>query len=328
MKENSSAQSLPIDCFFLDYTGHSEHATKFQDALKILLCVVNSTLVLPTILLNGLVIVTISRTPSLYSTPSNLLLLCLACADFMNGVISEPLVVVHLVGEITRDLNLFCIPGVVMESCAWLASATSGITVLALSVDRFLAVYVHLRYNEIVTVRKTTIFIAATWPLVTVNIFARFIGGNNRLFLTANVNVILVSLVAIMLIYYKIFKIVIYHNGQIQAQVVSASQSVSVSTKTIHELKAKKSLMTVVYIVGLFWLCYLPFASVLVSQLIAGPTPSLRTAYAITATVVFANSVVNPSLYCWRIGEIRAALRKYVRKGRVEHEGGKRLQRR
>ena len=211
-----------------------------------------------------------------------------------------------------------------MESCAWFASAISGITVLGLSVDRFLAVYVHLRYNEIVTVRKTTIFIAATWPLVTVNIFARFIGVNNRLFLIANVNVILVSLVAIMLIYYKIFKIVSYHNGQIQAQVVSVSQSVSVSTKTIHELKAKKSLMTVVYIVGLFWLCYLPFASVLVSQLIAGPTPSLRIAYATTATVVFANSVVNPGLYCWRIGEIRAALRKYVRKGRVEHEGGKR----
>lgn len=75
---------------------------------------------------------------------------------------------------------------------------------------------------------------------------------------------------------------------QIQTQVISASQSVSVSTKTIHELKARKSLMTVVYIVGLLWLL-LPFSCVLVSQLIVGPKPYLRTAYGITATAVFAN---------------------------------------
>ena len=35
-----------------------------------------------------------------------------------------------------------------MESVAWFGSAISGTTVLALSVDRFLAVYMHPRYNE------------------------------------------------------------------------------------------------------------------------------------------------------------------------------------
>ena len=318
MKENSSERSVQIDCFFLDFTGHPTHSTKFSDAIMILLCVVNSILVLPTILLNGLIVVTIWKTPSLYSAPSNLLLLCLACADFMNGLISEPFLVVHIIGEATRDAGLFCAPGLIMESVAWFASAISGTTVLALSVDRFIAVYMHLRYNEIVTVRRTTMFIAAMWPLFTVNIFARFIGVTNRQFVTANVTVILVSLVVIMLIYYKIFKIVSYHRVQIQAQVISASQSVSESTKTIHDLKARKSLLTVVYIVGLFWLGYLPFSCVLVSQLMVAPNLPLRTAYGIAATVVFSNSVVNPGLYCWRIGEIRAALLKYVRKSRVE----------
>ena len=97
---------------------------------------------------------------------------------------------------------------------------------------------------------------AATWPLFTVNIFARFIGVNNRQFITTNVTVILVSLVIVMLIFYNIFRIVSYHRVQIQAQVISASQSVSQSTKTIHDLKARKSLLTVVYIVGLFFVIY------------------------------------------------------------------------
>ncbi|KAL9979186.1 hypothetical protein ACROYT_G016808, partial [Oculina patagonica] len=312
MKDNTSDRLTSIDCFFLDFTGNS---TKFQDGWKMFSCVVNSMLVLPTILLNGLVIVTIWKTPSLYNSPSNILLLCLACADFLNGLITQPLVVIHLVGEITLDARLFCIPGVVMESAAWFASGISGTTVLALSVDRFLAVYMHLRYNEIVTVRRTLIFVAAIWPLFTVNIFIRFIGVHNGLFITINVIVIFVCLVTIMLIYYKIFRIVSYHRVQIQAQVISASQS-SGSANKVDELKARKSLMTVIYIVGLFWLCYLPFACVLVSYLIVGLTPSIRTAYGVTATVVFANSVINPGLYCWRIGEIRQALLKCFIKGR------------
>ena len=310
MKNNTSEPILPIECFFLDF---GENSTKLQDALKILANVIISLLVLPTILLNELFIVTMWKTPALH-TPSNILLLCLACADFMNGLITEPLAVIHLSGELIWNAHLFCIPGVVMESAAWFASGISGTTVLALSVDRFLAVYTHLRYKEIVTVQLTSIFVAALWPLFTVNIFLCLIGVTNDLFITVNVVVIFLCLVTIMLIYYKIFRIVSYHRVQIQAQI--SSSQLNISQQTTKELKARKSLMTVVFIVGLFWLCYLPFACVLVSYLILGLTPSIRTAYALTATVVFANSAINPGLYCWRIKEVRQALLKSVRRAK------------
>ena len=311
MKGNISARDS-MDCSFLDFTDNS---TKFQDALKIFTCVVNSILVLPTVLLNGLAIITISKTPSLRSVPSSILLLCLASADFMNGMITQPLAVIHVVGEITWNDRLFCVPGVLMESVAWFASGISGTTVLALSVDRFLAVHMHLRYNEIVTVFRTSIFAVAIWPLFTVNAFSRLIGMNNHLFITTNVVVILACLVAIMLIYYKIFKIVSHHKVQIQAQMASVSQF-HTSSRPTDDAKASKSLMTVVYLVGLFWLCYLPFVCVLVSYLIVGITPSIRTAYCVTATIVFTNSVINPGLYCWRVSEIRHALLKCVGRGK------------
>ena len=310
MEVNISDRVQAMDCSFFEFIG--DKSTNFQDALKTLSCVVNALLVLPTVLLNGLVIITILRSPSLRSVPTNTLLLCLACADFINGLITQPLAVIHLVGEISWNDRLFCVPGVVMESVAWFASGISGITVLALSVDRFLAVHMHLRYNEIVTVFRTTVFAVVIWPLFTVNVSTRFIGTNN-LFLTWNVTVIFLCLVAIILIYYKIFRIVTYHRAQIQAQVESTSQFYS-SHKTADELKARKSLLTVVYIVGLFWFCYLPFACVLVSYLTDGITPSVRTAYCVAATIVFANSVINPGLYCWRISEIRQALLKCVRR--------------
>ena len=240
-------------CSFLDYAGNS---TKFQDALKILCGVVNSVLVLPAISLNGLAIITIWKTPSLRSVPSNILLLCLACADFMNGLITQPLAVIHLMGEITLNDRLFCVPGVVMESVAWFASGISGTTILALSVDRFLSIYVHLRYNGIVTLSRTTIFAVAIWPLFTVNAFARLVGMTNQLFITINIIVITVCLVAILLIYYKISTTLRRHRKQIQMQMVSVSQFTP-SPQTTDDLNATKSLMTVVCIVGLFWLCYL-----------------------------------------------------------------------
>ena len=98
MELNTKDHVFSPDCFFLVFVGNS---TKYQDAFKIFICVVNSVLVLPTILLNRLVIITIWKTPSLRSVPANILLLCLACADFLNGLISQPLTVIYQVGELT-----------------------------------------------------------------------------------------------------------------------------------------------------------------------------------------------------------------------------------
>ena len=176
-----------MDCYFLDFTGNS---TQFQDSLKIITCVVNSLLIVPTILSNGLVIATIWRNSSLHSTPSNILLLCLACSDFLNGLITQPMEVIHVVGEL----------GVVMESTAWFASGISGTTVLALSVDRFLAVTMHLRYSHFVTVFRTSMFVIAMWPLFSVNAFARVMGVTNHTFLLTNVIIIFLCLVTILLI--------------------------------------------------------------------------------------------------------------------------------
>lgn len=297
-----------MDCYFLDFTGNS---TQFQDSLKIITCVVNSLLIVSTILSNGLVIATIWRSPSLHSTPSNILLLCLACSDFLNGLITQPMQVIHVVGELTLNEHLFCVPGVVMESTVWFASGISGTTVLALSVDRFLAVTMHLRYSHFVTVFRTLMFVIAIWPLFSVNAIARVIAITNHTFLLINVILIFLCLVTILMFYYKIFRVINRHRVQIQTQMSSVAQF-SGSSTTTEKLKSKKSLMTAVYIVGLFWLCYLPFAFVIVIYLVTGISSSLRTAYVVTGTLAVANSMINPGLYCWRISEIRQAFMKYI----------------
>ena len=169
-----------MDCYFLDITRNS---TQFQDSLKIITCacVVNCAhctycfmkwisyshnMEKPVSSLNAFQHT--SPVPCLFR--------------LLNGLITQPIEVIHVVGELTLNEQLFCVPAVVMESIAWFASGISGTTVLALSVDRFLAVTMHLRYSHFVTVFRTSMFVIAIWPLFSVNAFARVIGVTNHNF--------------------------------------------------------------------------------------------------------------------------------------------------
>ncbi|XP_020917750.1 adenosine receptor A3-like [Exaiptasia diaphana] len=84
--------------------------------------------------LNLLIIATFIKTPSL-RTPSNILILSLAIADFGVGAFAEP----------SYSLVLLV--------------NTSAVTITAITVDRFLALHLHLRYQELVTTKRISVVI-------------------------------------------------------------------------------------------------------------------------------------------------------------------------
>ena len=100
---------------------------------------------------NLLVLVTIWRTPHLHS-PSNTLLFGLALSDLCVGIVSEPL-------SVGFQAVLFKNSGKI-NSCTLVntrtlistfLTAVTLLTVTAMSVDRYLAIYLHLRYEQVVT---------------------------------------------------------------------------------------------------------------------------------------------------------------------------------
>lgn len=72
----------------------------------------------------------------------------------------------------------------------------------------------------------------------------------------------------------------------------------------------KKSVFNMFVIWFLMLLCYLPLicTSILVNLL--GRSYSIHLAFNFTTSVMFVNSSVNPVVFCWRIREFRAAVRK------------------
>ncbi|KAM7438032.1 cannabinoid receptor [Porites harrisoni] len=62
---------------------------------------------------------------------------------------------------------------------------------------------------------------------------------------------------------------------------------------------------------------YLPYVVVqIVDVFVIGSTRTIRIAYDYAETAVFINSFLNPLVYCWRIREIKRAVKNILRRER------------
>ena len=110
----------------------------------------------------------------------------------------------------------------------------------------------------------------------------------------------------------KIFQIVRRHQRQIWVHHVRANTAANTAANTVNVLKCKKSAVTVLYIYGLFLIVYLPFFVVLMIDVFIGYTRTVKVAYYYAVTFIFINSCLNPFVYCWRIREIRRAVKNIL----------------
>ena len=67
------------------------------------------------------------------------------------------------------------------------------------------------------------------------------------------------------------------------------------------------------YVYGLMLAFYLPFISVVVSEAILGVTQSAALAYGVATAIVFLKLSLNPLIYCWRMAQIRFAVKNTLK---------------
>ena len=117
-----------------------------------MLTVLNAFLTITTIILNSITIHAIQKTPSL-PKPLKTLLLSLAVSDLGVGSVVQLFYFGLLVNWLKRD-NTTDAVGNAFIFVAYLFSAASVFGVIALGVDRFLAIHLHFRYHERVTRKR------------------------------------------------------------------------------------------------------------------------------------------------------------------------------
>ncbi|KAJ7388275.1 hypothetical protein OS493_038828 [Desmophyllum pertusum] len=293
-----------LACFFLDINLDNTRETQ---TANIITCVLNAVFSLITCMGNSVILHVIWKTRELHS-PSFVLLFCLAASDLLVGLICQPFVVAYKVAELGNDFSVYCPLRMIQSLSSWTTSGVSLLTLSAVSIDRLLALTLHLRYNVVVTVPRVIQTIVCVWMFAITAVTLRFWIRNWLIF---PVVITLLTFLVTTLSTLKIFQIVRRHQRQIRQQ----EQSVQINT--VNVLKCRKSAVTVLYVYGLFLIVYLPFCATMLVNSFTGYTKRVKIAYDYAATVVFINSFLNPLVYCWRIREIRRAVKRTLRINRA-----------
>ncbi|XP_068739747.1 melanocyte-stimulating hormone receptor-like [Montipora capricornis] len=273
---------------------------------NVVTCILNLLLSPITSAGNFIIVYVIWKSRDLHS-PSFFLLSCLAAADFLVGVICQPSLVARRIAELQGDPSLICPLSILQVMSTWITGGVSLFLLALVSIDRLLALTLHLRYNSIVTVSRMCFAVLLIWVATATTVSLRFAVTN---WLIIPLLLLLITFLVIAFCTYKIFYIVGKHQRQIREQNIF----MSVGPNASNELKCRKSAATILYFYGLLLTFYIPFFATVLAENIIGYTRSVRIAYDFSATAVFFNSLWNPVVYCWRIREIRQAVKSVLRR--------------
>ena len=270
-------------------------------------CVFVSFLCYTAIMLNIVTIHAIRKTSSLPKT-LKILLLNLALSDVGVGLFGQPFYILLLVKWI-RENDPGCSTQKTFDITVGLFSTASFSGVLAVSVDRFLAIHLHLRYQELVTHKRVVAVVISIW------VSCAFI-SSMLLWATPDIRTLLLSIGTVIglllttLIYFRIYLAVRRHKNQIQIQQV---QHAAQNNEIANFAKVIKSSVGTFYVYLVFLICYLPFFISSAAVQISNPSIAWKRHVLFSITLVCLNSSLNPIIYCWKMRHIRHAVINILR---------------
>ena len=299
------SSAIHPNCFFLSVNVEQTQNTVVT---SILTSILNAVFSLLTSTGNVIILHVIWKKQELHS-PSFVLLSCLAASDLVVGVICQPFFVAYHIAELADNFNAYCVLRIIQSISSYITIGVSLATLCGISIDRLLALTLHLRYNGVVTIPRIMLTVFAVWIVSTTIVILRFCMSN---WIFVPLVVLLISFLITALSTGKIFLIVRRHQRQI------SQQQRSIQGQAINVLKCRKSTITVLYVYGLLLLFFLPLFVTIFVESFTGYTTRLKIVYDYVTTAVFINSFLNPLVYCWRIGEIRRAVKNALRKSNNE----------
>ena len=292
-------------------SGTSANVKDFRPVL-VANCVQNSFLSYTTIILNIVTIHAIRKT-ALLPKPLRTLLLSLAASDVGVGLLAQPLYISSLVCSLKRK-RIDCISDEGLLAVIIFFCTSSLFSVVTISLDRFLAVHLHLRYQELVTHKRVIAAVISIWLLsaiISSSVFWNPLRVNLRVI---ELVVVTVCLILVVIVYWRIYIVLKRHKNQIQSLQIQEVQQGVQNGDLSNFLKLRKSALGTFSVCIVFFICYLPFYILSFIRL-AYPLSliSFYEASLYTTTLFFLNSSLNPVIYCWKMRPIRRTLMDVMR---------------
>ena len=280
---------------------------RVHDELIVLL-VLNTFLSITAFLGNTLILVALYKESSLHP-PSKLLLRSLAITDLLVGIIVEPQYVAYLMSVKSKRWYICYNVYVALFIASYILCAVSLLVLTAISVDRLLALWLGLRYRQVVTLRRVYITVIVMWVLSIVATSTSYIWNPQLLSLFLYIHLSF-CLSIIIFSYMKIFFTLRHYQIQVTVAQEQPRQAIPLNIA-----RYRKAVYSALWVQVTLFICYLPFGitQALTDLKSVKVSSSFYLAKTFSFTFVFLNSSLNPLLYCWKIKEVRQPVKDVIR---------------
>ena len=291
--EKRNLTKTKLHCF-----PEAEFAAEVNDLL-IFIAVLNIFLSITALLGNTLILSALRKETSLQPA-SKILYRNLTITDLCVGVVVQPLGAAYSLSVVNGKWIICYYTGLTAFISGVILCLASLVTVTAISVDRLLALLLGFKYKEAVTLKRANIIVVAIWVLSIVGPFC-----NAYLAITVSI-----CLFTLFFSYTKIFLALRCYQIHVQSHI---SEGQPRQAMPLNMVRYRKGVYSALWVLVALTICYLPHYIVEVLTGQAGMTLSLYIARQFTTILVLLNSSLNPLLYCWKISEMRQAVKETLR---------------
>ena len=310
---NSTDVNYMHPCYEIDTFSNRIKGT--LSAMCVSLYIFLGSLSVVTVCGNLLVIISIIYFKQLH-TPTNYLILSLAVADLLVGIIVFPFSMAFSYSSCLYHEDLFC---KVRSSFDITLSTTSILHLCCISIDRYYAVCQPLTYRTKINDHVAVIMILVSWGVSVVIVISFIIVGINqeKCAATCLINAIMANIfglifsfylpvILMLCIYFKIFLV-----AQKQARSIQNTTCPSKTSGATVSKNERKATKTLAIVMGFFLICWLPFflcTTVRSFSHVYVPLPLIE----LLNWLAVSNSMLNPFIYAFFYSWFRSAFRMII----------------
>ena len=294
MANNTSDQVLvpSSSCFHLRDPSFHQVSERYQ--MNLVTAVINIISAPFAVVSNLLIGVAIFNTSRL-RTPSNLLIGCLALSDVLVGLAVQPGYITYRLME-NQHRSVPCFVRIVYANAFYICCGVSFMSLTAVSYERFVAVRLQTRYNDVFSSARILKYMAAIWTLNVLLASLQW-AGISKLSKGMQLMVWLLCVLVSGAANIGTFLILRRHRRQVQVH-----QLMDENIRRRREVAQTRSISI---IVGVYLLLNTPVLFAKIFHQILKQDIKTYNHYSWTETLAFLNSCTNPLLCYWKNREIR-----------------------
>ena len=245
-------------------------------------------------------------------TPFHILLSGLAFTDLCTGLMAQPFIAVNAFvysanPGVVRDNPVLALTlRAIGEVSATYFIAITILLITLMSIERWL----HMSRRSLVTSRRgcftVVILSLLPVPLVVLRVLDIVNRGDGHEINTATITIMLLCYIVTSFAYFKVYRIIRHQ----QQRVHSNETSQNFGRQAVYLAKYKKSVASMLYILLLFSLCFIPYIVSAGLYVSVGHSPELYAFGILSLLLLFMSSSLNPGLYFWRMNDIRNGVKR------------------